>query len=419
MKAEINTAIAYCTVFSSSLNKGHCQRCISEISHIRLSVRQLRTEFSCLIIFFFSQIKYLTLKLCCYRTYESKWGYCKPRTATPKTTIQPKKTTITVTPRKTKTTLPIKLKISTTKTTIQPKKTTITVTPRKTKTTLPIKLKISTTKTTIQPKKTTITVTPRKTKTTLPIKLKISTTKTTIQPKKTTITVTPRKTKTTLPIKLKISTTKTTIQPKKTTITVTPRRTKTTLPITPKISTTKPSSSSNETKKNATQLTTPWRSSRNPLKATDKSSGTFRKPGWIVLFCLMAVCLALLAVAGIHTQTRKKISRSCCGAYGELSTDADTTSVLVEGHHEESVAAEPINNATPIPPTEEAMLLSLRSHSTTELCYSNGTDEAMDEQMKCTCAMKASGTLTHSHSRFLVQGFPKDKTRFFSRKKAI
>ena len=144
MKAEINTAIAYCTVFSSSFNEGHCQRCISEISHIRLSVRQLRTEFSCLIIFFFSQIKYLTLKLCCYRTYESKGGYCVTPRATPKTTIQPKKTTITVTPR----------------------------------------------------------------------------------------------------------------------------RTKTTLPITPKISTTKPSSSSNETKKNATQLTTPWRSSRNPLKAT-------------------------------------------------------------------------------------------------------------------------------------------------------
>lgn len=227
-------------------------------------------------------------------------------------------------------------------------------------------------------------------------KPRTATPKTTIQPEKTTITVTPRKTKTTLPIKLKISTPKTTIQPKKTTITVMPRRTKTTLPITPKISTTKPSSSSNETKKNATQLTTPWRSSRNPLKATDKSSGTFRKPGWIVLFCLMAVCLALLAVAGIHTQTRKKISRSCCGAYGELSTDADTTSVLVEGHHEESVAAEPINNATPIAPTEEAMLLSLRSHSTTELCYSNGTDEAMDEQMKCTCAMKASETSLRS-----------------------
>ena len=125
--------------------------------------------------FFFSQIKYLTLKLCCYRTYQSRGGYCVPRKATPKTTIQPKKTTITVTPRKTKTTLPITLKISSPKTTIQPKKTTITVTPR---------------------------------------------------------------------------------------------RTKTTLPITPKISTTKPSSPSNETKRNATHLTTPWRSSRNPLKAT-------------------------------------------------------------------------------------------------------------------------------------------------------
>lgn len=64
------------------------------------------------------------------------------------------------------------------------------------------------------------------------------------------------------------ATPKTTIQPKKTTITVTPRRTKTTLPIAPKISTTKPSSPSNETKRNATHLTTPWRSSRNPLKAT-------------------------------------------------------------------------------------------------------------------------------------------------------
>ncbi|XP_074620692.1 uncharacterized protein LOC141879335 isoform X2 [Acropora palmata] len=189
---------------------------------------------------------------------------------------------------------------------------------------------------------------------------------------------------------------KPTIQPKKTTITVTSRRTKTTLPITSKVSTTKPSSPLNNTKKNELHLTTPWRSSRNPLKATDKSSGTFRKPGWIVLFCLMAVCLALFAVAGIHSQTRKKIGRCCCGAYGELSTDADTTSVLVEGHHEESVIVEPINNATPIPPTEESMLLSLRSHSTTELCYSNGTDEALDEQMKCTCAMKASETSLRS-----------------------
>lgn len=178
------------------------------------------------------------------------------------------------------------------------------------------------------------------------------------------------------------TTPKTTIQPKKTTITVTPRRTKT--------------SPLNETGKNRTHLTTPWRSFGNPLKATDKSSGTFRKPGWIVLFCLMAVCLGLLSVAGIHSQTRKKISRCCCGAYGVLSTDADTTSVLVEGHHEESVTVEPINNATPIPPTEEAMLLSLRSHSTTELCYSNGTDEAMDEQMKCTCAVKASETSLRS-----------------------
>ncbi|KAK2549693.1 hypothetical protein P5673_029818 [Acropora cervicornis] len=109
--------------------------------------------------------------------------------------------------------------------------------------------------------------------------------KPTIQPKKTTITVTSRRTKTTLPIT-------STIQPKKTTITVTSRRTKTTLPITSKVSTTKPSSPLNNTKKNESHLTTPWRSSRNPLKATD--------------------------------------------------------------------------NATPIPPTEEAMLLSLRSHSTTE-----------------------------------------------------
>ena len=82
---------------------------------------------------------------------------------------------------------------------------------------------------------------------------------------------------------------------------------------------------------------------RSVLFLIDKSSGTFRKPGWIVLFCLMAVCLGLLAVAGIHSQTRKKISRCCCGAYGELSTDADTTSVLVEGHHEESVTVEPIS----------------------------------------------------------------------------
>ena len=118
--------------------------------------------------FFFSQIKYLTLKLCCYRTYESEGGNCVAQKITPKPTIQPKKTTITVTSRRTKTTLPIT----------------------------------------------------------------------------------------------------STIQPKKTTITVTSRRTKTTLPITSKVSTTKPSSPLNNTKKNESHLTTPWRSSRNPLKAT-------------------------------------------------------------------------------------------------------------------------------------------------------
>ena len=55
---------------------------------------------------------------------------------------------------------------------------------------------------------------------------------------------------------------------KKTTITVTLRRRKTSLPTTPKISTTKPSSPLNEPGKNGTNLTTPWRSFRNPLKAT-------------------------------------------------------------------------------------------------------------------------------------------------------
>ena len=89
--------------------KGIAKGTVSEISHIRLSVRQLQTEFSCLIDFFLAN----KIFNCC-RTYESKGGNCAPKT-TPKTTIQPKKTTITVTPRRRKTSLPTTPKISTTK----------------------------------------------------------------------------------------------------------------------------------------------------------------------------------------------------------------------------------------------------------------------------------------------------------------
>ena len=82
----------------------------------------------------------------------------------------------------------------------------------------------------------------------------------------------------------------------------------------------------------------------NPLVFfTDKPLSPFRKPGWIVLVCLIAVILGLLAIAAIHARTRKKIGSHCCGKYGELSTEGDTTSVLVEGHHDEPATEEPIS----------------------------------------------------------------------------
>lgn len=119
------------------------------------------------------------------------------------------------------------------------------------------------------------------------------------------------------------------------------------------------------TQPNTTQMKFP---TPNVNKATDKDKplSPFRKPGWIVLVCLIAVILGLLAIAAIHARTRKKIGSHCCRKYGELSTEGDTTSVLVEGHHDEPATEEPINNARPIPPYEEPMSPTLRSHSITK-----------------------------------------------------
>ncbi|XP_068702583.1 uncharacterized protein [Montipora foliosa] len=146
---------------------------------------------------------------------------------------------------------------------------------------------------------------------------------------------------------------------------------------------------------NTTQMKFP---TPNFNKATDKDKplSPFRKPGWIVLVCLIAVILGLLAIAAFHARTRKKISSHCCGKYGELSTEGETTSVLVEGHHNEPATEEPINNARPIPPYEEPMSPTLRSHSITNLCCNSGTEETANEQKRCTCNIKTSETSLRS-----------------------
>lgn len=65
----------------------------------------------------------------------------------------------------------------------------------------------------------------------------------------------------------------------------------------------------------------------------------FGKPGWIVLFCLLAVvCLAV--IAWCHKRTRKQITGRCCGRYGVLSPEGEATSVLVEGHYVEQAEGE-------------------------------------------------------------------------------
>ena len=78
---------------------------------------------------------------------------------------------------------------------------------------------------------------------------------------------------------------------------------------------------------------------------SEKHFGAFFEAGWIVLFCLLAVIIALVAVAVCHERTRKQISGRCCRKYGALTTDGDhdVTSVLVEGHHVEQAARDTIS----------------------------------------------------------------------------
>lgn len=158
----------------------------------------------------------------------------------------------------------------------------------------------------------------------------------------------------------------------------------------------------------------PNRQSNHRAKKSGEPDKSFFKPGWIVLFCSLPVAIIVVVVL-VHKRARKQISGRCCGKYGELTTEGEATSVLVEGRYEEPATADTANNATPIPPWEEPVPAILHASSNGEdLCCSCRTERNENEQMQCACTIKTSETtldqmdLTSSSAETISQEFQHD-----------